>query len=177
MKSAMILLLVVSFVTVFSCPCVSFGEETTQVVWNIDNLESIGGNKTTVEGSPEVIDTPEGKAVQFDGVDDALFVDVHPLAGAKEFTIEIIFRVDADGPPAPRIFHLQENDTANRLMFEVRVTKDGMWYLDTVLRSDAGSQVLINDALTHPCGEWHNAALVFDGTEMRNYVNGEKEMT
>ena len=41
------------------------GETTAQVVWNIDNLTSIGGNTTTVLGSPGVIDTPSGKAVEF----------------------------------------------------------------------------------------------------------------
>src|SRR5688500_1673664 len=34
-----------------------------QVVWNIDNLQMIGGHKTTVLGAPMVIDTPAGKAV------------------------------------------------------------------------------------------------------------------
>jgi hypothetical protein len=33
-----------------------------------------------------VIETPAGRAVEFDGVDDALVVDVHPLAGAETFT-------------------------------------------------------------------------------------------
>jgi len=52
----------------------------------------IGGHKTTVLGHPRVIDSPVGKAVEFNGVDDALFVDVHPLAGAETFTWEIVFR-------------------------------------------------------------------------------------
>src|SRR5262249_5643411 len=63
-------------------------------VWTFDRLENIGGHKTTVLGHPKVIDSPAGKAVEFDGVQDALFIDNHPLAGAKTFTFEAIFRPD-----------------------------------------------------------------------------------
>jgi len=50
----------------------------------------------------------QGGGVQ--GVDDALFVDVHPLAGAETFTWEILFRPDSGGAPEPALFHLQEKD-------------------------------------------------------------------
>ena len=63
-------------------------------------------------GHPHVIDSPFGKAVAFNGVDDALFVDVHPLAGASEYTWEVIFKPDADGAQAQRFFHLSEIDPA-----------------------------------------------------------------
>ena len=62
------------------------------VVWKFDRLDNIGGHKTTVLGEPRVIDSPVGKAVEFDGIDDALFIDHHPLAGAETFTWEAIFR-------------------------------------------------------------------------------------
>ena len=55
------------------------------IIWNFDNLTSIGGETTHVEGRPQLIDSPFGKAVLFDGVADALFIDRHPLAGAKTF--------------------------------------------------------------------------------------------
>src|SRR5205823_4265853 len=42
------------------------------IVWTIDNVHSIAGHPTSVLGAPKVIDTPAGKAVQFDGVGDAL---------------------------------------------------------------------------------------------------------
>ena len=40
-----------------------------------DRLQDIGGNKTTVLGAPKIIDSPVGKAVEFDGVQDAI-VDI-----------------------------------------------------------------------------------------------------
>jgi hypothetical protein len=90
------------------------------VVWAIDNLQSIGGHKTTVLGNPMVIDTPQGKAVQFDGVDDALFVDNHPLAGMSQFTVEIFFRPDPGGAQAQRWFHMNENG-GGRVLWETRL--------------------------------------------------------
>ena len=73
-----------------------------QVVWHLDNLEKIGGHAVTVEGEPKVIDTPSGKAIEFDGVDDGIFLDVHPMAGWSTFTVEVIFRPYKDGQPEQR---------------------------------------------------------------------------
>ena len=49
-------------------------------VWTFDRLDRIGGFPTTVLGHPRLINTPLGKAVEFNGVDDALFIENHPLA-------------------------------------------------------------------------------------------------
>jgi hypothetical protein len=109
------------------------------VMWTFDRLENIGGHKTTVLGQPKVIESPVGKAVEFDGVDDALFIDNHPLAGAKTFTWEAIFRPDG-GQREQRWFHLSEQDTQtgadtdNRMLFEIRVVDD-QWYLDSFIQS------------------------------------------
>ena len=54
------------------------GKKEQHIIWELDNLEAIGGHKVTVEGKPKVIDTPYGKALEFDGVDDGIFLDVHP---------------------------------------------------------------------------------------------------
>ena len=77
-------------------------------LWTFDNIKTIGGHPVQAEGNPRVIDTPMGKAVEFNGKNDALFLDVHPLAGAETFTWEVIFRPDADGAKEQRFFHLQE---------------------------------------------------------------------
>ena len=148
-----------------------------QIVWNIDNLENIGGSPVTVLGSPNIIDTPKGKAVEFGGEQDGLIVDTHPLEGVSAFTLEVVFRPDADGLPEQRFFHLQENDSDNRLLIETRLTEDDMWYLDTYMKSDETDQTLIDKTQTHPVGQWYNATLVFDGSEMRHYVDGVMELS
>ena len=148
--------------------------------WTFDRLDSLGGRLTTVVGHPRLIDTPAGKAVEFDGVQDALFVAINPLAGAQVFTWEAIFRPDRGGALAQRFFHLQEQDeqtaldTANRLLMEIRVLDD-RWCLDTYAHSGSGAQTLLNRELLHPLGVWHHVALVYDGKNLRNYVNGTLE--
>lgn len=143
--------------------------------WTFDRLDQIGGHKTTVVGNPRVIDTPVGKAVQFDGVDDALFIDTHPLAGAKTFTWEAVFRPDG-GQAEQRWFHLGENpatgaDTENRMLFEIRVV-DGQWCLDAYVQTGAARKALLNRRHLHPLGEWYHVAAVYDGREFRSYING-----
>jgi len=145
--------------------------ETT--VWTFDRLENIGGHRTTVLGQPRVIDSPVGKAVEFDGVDDALFIDNHPLAGAATFTWEAIFRPDG-GQTEQRWFHLSENGTENRMLFEIRVVGE-QWYLDSFNQSGTANKALMNRKALHPLKAWHHVASVYDGKEFRNYVDGVLE--
>jgi hypothetical protein len=126
-----------------------------------------------------VIDTPLGKAVLFDGVDDALFIDRHPLAGAATFTFEALIRPDG-GDFAQRWFHLASDEPVpapatpanTRFLFELRVVGD-QWYLDAFvngpgLQADPG----LPDKL-FPIGRWHHVAQTYDGRTYRAYVNGQ----
>lgn len=148
-------------------------------LWVFDRLDKVAGHRTTVLGHPRVIDTPIGKAVEFNGVDDAILVDVHPLAGAEKFTWEAIFRPDG-GPTEQRWFHLQERDpktgedTDARMLFEIRVI-GGRWCLDSFNRSGAVEKALLNRQRLHPLGAWYHVAAVYDGREFRNYVDGVQE--
>ena len=152
----------------------------TAEVWTFDRTDRIGGHATTVLGHPRVIDTPLGQAVEFNGVDDALFVDVHPLAGAETFTLEILFRPDRGGRPEQRFFHLQERDpktgadTQTRMLMEIRVIGD-QWALDSFALSGSTGKALLDRSKLHPLGEWHHAAMVYDGRLLRNYVDGVLE--
>jgi hypothetical protein len=143
-------------------------------LWTFDRTDQLGGHPTKILGNPRVIDTEVGKAVAFNGKGDALFVDVHPLAGAEVFTWEVIFKPDADGAREQRFFHLQENGSDTRMLFEIRIAEDG-WYLDSFVMSSTGSRTLMNRANHHPFGAWYHVAMVYDGREFRNYVNGAQE--
>lgn len=153
--------------------CAFAGEDS--ITWTFDNLNRIGGHATTVFGAPKVIDTPLGKAIQFNGAPDALFLDVHPLAGAEKFTWEVIFRPDSDGPPAQRFFHLQENGSQHRYLFETRIINK-QWALDSFAASSTGSRALMDVRLLHPADKWYHVAAVYDGKEYRNYVNGKLQV-
>jgi putative heme-binding domain-containing protein len=155
------------------------GQPADAAVWTFDRLDGIGGHKTTMLGEPRIIDSPAGKAVEFDGVDDALFVDDHPLAGATSFTWEAIFRPDG-GEAQQRWFHLSEldpvtgADTDNRMLFEIRVVGDE-WYLDSFSQSGDANKALMNREARHKLGAWYHVASVYDGREFRNYVDGVRE--
>jgi hypothetical protein len=149
-----------------------------QTVWTFDNLESIGGAPTHVEGHPRIIDTAAGKAVQFNGVDDALFIDKHPLAGAKTFTFEAIFRPDG-GAFAQRWFHLAEidpvtgKDSDARFLFEMRApVGTGQWYLDAFVNGPGYKSTLAVPDKLHALGQWYAVEQTYDGKTYRSYVNG-----
>src|SRR5438094_8801935 len=60
--------------TLFACAA------RAQETWQFDRTDSLGGHPTKVLGHPRVVDGELGKAIAFNGVDDALFVDVQRLA-------------------------------------------------------------------------------------------------
>jgi Concanavalin A-like lectin/glucanases superfamily len=154
-------------------------ETARQVLWRFDNTASLGGHTTKVLGHPKVIETPMGKAIAFNGVDDALFVDVHPLAGAETWTWEMIFKPDADGKAEQRVFHLQSIDPATgtdvpeeRMLFEIRI-RDGQWCLDSFATSGGQRLPLLNCEKRYPFGRWYRVTTVYDGKMLKNYVGDE----
>lgn len=161
--------------------------QAAQSVWTFDNLARIGGLVPKVEGAPKLVSSPIGKAVQFNGKNDALFFPGRPLVGARSFTIEAIFRPEG-GDFEQRWMHIVETDPVTgqdanpagtsdpnpRFMFEVRV-KDGNWYLDAFVNSKAGSKALIFPEKLHPLNRWFAVAQTYDGKTYRTYVNGVLE--
>jgi len=160
-----------------------------QTTWIFDRLDRIGGVPVKVEGNPKVVETPVGKAIEFDGVDDAIWIDEHPLAGAAQFTFEAIFRPDG-GAVEQRWFHLAERDpkTAllasadhpqtgqdanSRFLFELRVIDNTKWCLDAFVNGPGYNKAILDREKTHPIGEWYHVADTFDGKMFRSYVNGE----
>lgn len=146
------------------------------VLWKFDSLKTIGGHEITVLGEPRLIEVGKERAMEFDGQDDAVFIPVHPLAGLRQFTAEVIFRPDGDGPAEQRFFHMQEKGSEDRTLFETRVA-NGQWYLDTYILSGHGSYTQMDKKFSHPADRWYHAALVVEGDEMRHYVNGKLEIT
>jgi hypothetical protein len=160
------------------------GARAEQTVWRFDDTTQVGGFKAEAEGRPRIVSSPVGKALQFDGEHDSLFVDGRPLIGAAKFTIEAVFRPDG-GPFQQRFMHIAETDPATgrdalptgtgdpngRFMFEIRVV-DGSWYLDTYVKSKAGNQPLIFKDKMFPLGHWYAVAQTYDGKTYRSYVDG-----
>lgn len=152
--------------------------ETTREVWTLDQLGYAGEHPVKIEGAPKLVSSPYGAAVQFNGVDDALYIECHPLAGAEQFTFEALFRPDG-GAHEQRWFHLQEAAPVDgatswpgtRFLFEIRVY-DQQWCLDAFVKGPGYDQVLIYPDKLHPVGTWVHVAQTYDGARYRSFVNG-----
>lgn len=163
--------------TLSSCATAQPASPSGQEIWTFDGPDRIGGVPTRVEGAPTVIDGPRGPALRFNGVDDALFVARHPLAGAAAFTFEALFRPDG-GAEEQRWFHLQEDPAladapsgGTRMLFEIRVYGQ-QWSLDAFVKGPGYNHTLLFPEKRHPVGRWHHVAQTCDGRMYRSYVDG-----
>jgi hypothetical protein len=128
-------------------------------------------------GSPQVVSSPFGKAVWFNGERDGYFMEENPLYGLSDFTIEAIFRPDIDGPEEQRFLHIGGTDS-DRLLLETRLTPENMWFLDTFILCGESKKAVIDPNLQHPAGRWYHVALTLDKKgKMTNYVNGRMELS
>jgi hypothetical protein len=162
------------------------------ITWRFDNLIKIGDAQVVTVGKPQVVHTPIGKAIHFEGrgdadrsnpesgnaSGDALYLNAAPLAGDATYTFEVIFRPSSKGAPAQRFFHMQDNNSQSRRMFEIRI-RNNQWCLDTVgidLRHGAeqhGVTLVCDAAHLHPLDRWYVVAATYDGKALRGYVDGE----
>ena len=163
------------------CATFAGSAQPDQTVWCFGDLDRIGA-PLTIEGAPQRIDGPaslSGGALKFDGVDDALFIGDHPLAGASTFAFEAVFRPDG-GAFEQRWFHLQADEAVppgqtpvgTRFLFEIRVYGD-QWSLDAFTKGPTYNQTLLFPDKLHPVGRWYHVAQTYDGTTYRSFVNGE----
>src|SRR5262249_45823636 len=142
----------------------------------LDNLKEICGSALIISGQPQLINAGTAKAIAFDGKGDGLLVSRNPLAGAGAFTVEGIFRPEPGGTFEQRWVHVQEDGSENPVLLEIRQSGDE-WFLDTFINSGAHKLTLYSEKFKHPVGRWYHVALVFDGLTMRDYVDGQEEMS
>jgi hypothetical protein len=153
-----------------------------QCAWKFNSLRKVGGHPVQAYGSPQLIKSPIGSAVLFDGQDDVLFIDDHPLAGAKTFTTELVFRPDG-GAFEQRLLHMESNDSppaapgkgSTRMLIEIRVVETN-WYLDAFMIGSGYRTTMMAPDKLFPVGRWYHAAATYDGQFFRSFVNGTLQM-
>jgi hypothetical protein len=147
--------------------------------WRFDRLDQLGAHSIATTGHPHLIETTIGQAVEFDGAGDAFQVDANPLAGADTFTLEITFRPEAGGG-GTALLQLQKTGPGtapaepDRLLLGLRIV-NGKWFLDAEVHTGAKAEVMLDRDSLHSLGGWHHAALVYDGRDLRAYVDGVGE--
>jgi hypothetical protein len=145
------------------------------VVWKPAQLAGSPPTGLTIAGDPQVVDSPFGKALHFDGVADGLFLPGNPLDGLSEFTVEAVFRPDSDGPKEQRFLHLG-HPHGDRVLLETRVTGDKHWYLDTFILGGKSGLPLIDPHRLHPTDRWSHVAFVVRNGHLANYIDGVLEL-
>ena len=163
----------------FSGPNARASGETTSAsptIWLIEDPAQIGGHLATVLGHPQTLTEPAGKSVHFDGAHDGLLLPLNPLAGWSEFTIEVLFKPDREGPVEQRFLHVQDS-LGSRGLLEIRLTKQG-WALDTFLYSPKNDSRRTQLDLTklHESDRWTWVALIYANGHMAHFINGVKEL-
>jgi hypothetical protein len=170
------LLALLAFACVVALPGRS-AAPTTTVDWRLDSTAKVGGHVATILGAPKIFTDKSGTAVVFNGASDGLLLDTNPIAGLTQFTIELRIRPDGDGQPEQRFFHIQDAHDS-RLLFEIRLTPEKKWALDTFLFRDKDHQLpLLDRTKLHPADQWHWVALRYDGHQMASYVDGQPELS
>lgn len=150
-------------------------DSTTVVLWELNNLNSIGGYPVTLIGEPQVIESDGVKAIEFDGIDDGILINNNPLSGATGFTVEVVFKPYTGGLEEQRFVHFQQDDN-NRVLIETRLVDD-KWFLDTFIKSGSSNKTLYAEDYKHDAGEWYHAALVYKNNVMTHYVDGVEELS
>jgi hypothetical protein len=168
-------LLVLAAFQVAACASAPKGTDVS-AVWTLRDPARVGGHATEVLGHPELSGTGDEAALRFDGVTDAVFVPAVPIAGWRAFTIQVSFRPGNSGGEEQRLLHL-EDALKHRVLMETRV-RERQWSLDTFLYQDAARKLtLLDRTKAHPTDRWYWIALVYDGSTMSHYVNGEMELS
>lgn len=152
----------------------TYSQSTHKTEWILSNLISTKTEGIRIAGNPQVIDCKYGKALLFNGSTDGIFLEEMPLAGLKQFTIEVIMRPESGGNFEQRFFHCGEVK-GNRVLLELRATKSD-WYFDAFITSGEQKKTLIEPTLLHPLDQWYHLAFVIANGKQETYINGKKEL-
>lgn len=147
---------------------------SSAIEWFPAKLLHQRSSNVEVRSSPQEVDSPYGKALYFDGIDDAIYLEEMPLKSLQEFTVEMIFFPDSSSLFEQRILHIGDV-MEDRMLLEIRVVEDN-WYFDGFTATGDSGKALIDEGLLHPVGQWYHVAFVVGPESLTTFVNGKKEL-
>jgi len=142
--------------------------------WILASMTEKKSEGLSLRGKPGKVGSKYGKALSFNGVSDAVFIEEMPLSGLKKFTIEMLIEPQSGGNFEQRFLHCGETQ-GDRILLELRATPEG-WYFDAFVAVGEQKLALIDPKLLHPLDEWYHLAYVIDNGKLVTYVNGKKEL-
>jgi len=150
--------------------------QKTKIVadWVLANLTEKMPSGTKTVGNPEIVNCRYGKAVDFNGSTDVIFLENNPLSGLTSFTIEVLFMPASGGSFEQRFLHFGETQ-GDRVLLELRATETH-WYFDAFIAAGDEKCTLIDPNRLHPLDEWYHVAYVIDNGKLETWINGKKEL-
>lgn len=147
-----------------------------------------GAPEGNLVGGPAWVEGLPGKALEFDGVDDAVEVGINPLKGAHALTVQAYIKpMSVPDFESAKIFNIgleSATQGKDRFMLDILPYGDG-WVLSHFMsiegnRSDA-EEVVLESGPVHTFGEWYHVAMVFDSTspntvKIKQYINHSLEL-
>lgn len=141
------------------------------ILWEMSDLIT-SDSSVRIAGNPKLIEYKKVKALEFNGLNDGIFLDKLPISGLNVFTIEAIFKPESGGNFEQRFFHSGEI-RGDRVLLEIRSTATD-WYFDAFVQSGAQKMTLIDPTMLHPLNQWVHVAYVVDHGKLSTYVNGQR---
>ncbi len=143
------------------------------VLWRMTDVIA-PDSMVRISGTPKIIEGHREKALEFNGINDGIFLEEMPLTGMKEFTIEVLFYPESGGKFEQRFFHTGEI-LGDRVLLEIRTTATD-WYFDAFVQSGTQKMTLIEPKLLHPLNKWYHVAYVVNHGKLCTYINVQKEL-
>lgn len=145
------------------------------LILKLNEIIADSSGAVTISGNPEIVESPYGKAVKFNGVNDAIYLGHNPLKGLNSFTVEVIMKPESGGAREQRFIHIGEL-RGDRLMMETRLPADSLWYYDGFVKSGEPKITLVDTTKLHRTDKWYNVTFCVDNGKLTSFVNGEKEL-
>lgn len=142
-----------------------FDEGSGQVAYD----SSENGNGAVFQGAPEWVEGKFGKALWFNGSSDYVAAPDSESLDINGEQLSIVAWINGEGWPAANHVVRKVADGDTSAIYILRVQPETVRiYLNT------GGEDEITDGVTVlPLNEWTHVAMVYDGAEVRIYVNGE----
>ena len=165
MPSLRTLLVCFVFVSLTILTASVFADDTLVAYWSFDDTVkdlSGNGNDGEIKGDPQWVEGKFGKALQFDGVDDFVFVkDSDSLDVTDALTLEAWIKPEAIPASGERKVVYK----SDAYLIKVRSSKISC---DVNVNGWIGS---LYDVKNTPLDEWYHVAVVYDGTAEILYIN------
>ena len=139
-----------------------------------------GNDLTIAEGAPKWVEGKSGEAMEFDGAVDYLAAPDSPsLDSINGEAVSIVAWVNGTNfTGAARHVLRKVHDVAQESVYILRVQSNVLrLYLGTDAIEGVQFGYMVDGATQLETGKWIHIALVYDGKELRGYVNGELDAT